>query len=305
MKMKKLSLSTYHEKREARGGIRKMIFAARHPLLEIAHRVAHHELEQHKAHRKRADDARQAESAARKKAEDDLTGRTAFVAGLVHDLKTPLMIINGATEALKLKAGEDGMLTSMVGLIQGSEARLLSTINWALDFAQADAGRLRPKPKTLDLGVEIATVADFMRPLAAQKGLAFNVENGHPVHASLDPRLLHHILLNLLSNAVKYTDKGSVTMSVKKESGYATIRICDTGIGIKNADLESIFQEYRRGEGVERMDGRGIGLSVVKKFTELMGGAVKAYSEVGKGSTFKLSFRAAEREAVGGPANHL
>jgi len=293
--MKKLSLSTYHETRERKAGIRKAIFAARHPLLEIAHRVAHHELEQHKAHRKRADDARQEESAARKKVEAELSGRAAFIAGVVHDLKTPLMIINGATEALKLKAGEDGALAGMVCLIQGSEARLLSTINWALDFVQAGAGRLRPKPRMLDLGAEIATVADLMRPLAEQKSLGFIVENDHPVYASLDPRLLHHILLNLASNAVKYTERGSITASVKRESGRATIRIRDTGAGIKNAELESIFQEYGRGDGAEKIDGRGIGLAVVKRFTELMGGTVKAYSEVGKGSTFKLSFRAVDK----------
>lgn len=295
MKMKKLSLSTYHEKRQRKDGIGRIAFVARHPLLEIAHRVAHDELEQHKAHRKRADDARQAESAARKRVEEELTGRAAFIACVVHDLKTPLMIISGATEALKLKAGGDGTLTGMVGLIQGSEARLLSTINWALDFVQAGAGRLKPKPRALDLGAEIATVADFMRPLAEQKGLGFTVENGHPIYASLDPRLLHHILLNLVSNAIKYTERGRVTVGVKMESGRATIRIRDTGMGIKHADMETIFQEYLRGDGVDRIDGRGIGLAVVKRFTELMGGTVKAYSEVGKGSTFKLSFHAVEK----------
>ena len=109
---------------------------------------------------------------------------------------------------------------------------------------------------------------------------------------------LQQMVINLLSNAIKFTDSGSVTVSVATEDGQLVVAVSDTGKGIPSDELPTIFDEYRQAEGSESSVQKrtGLGLSITKKFVELLGGTIGVESEVGKGSTFTVRVPVEHRE---------
>jgi len=222
-----------------------------------------------------------------------MENRAGFMSGLVHDLKNPLTVVTGYAAIIAAKAS-GGDIRDHVSRIEKAGLMMTETVDMILDFCQAEAGKLRVRHEKVDVGAEMAAVADFMQSKAAGKKVVLEVRAPAQVHAELDPRLLHHVAVNLISNGIKFSRQdGSVTVSVEKRDGMAVVSVRDTGIGIRGDELPHLFEPFYRGSGTTGIEGTGLGLVVVKRFTELMGGSVAVESELGKGAVFEVSFRAA------------
>jgi two-component system phosphate regulon sensor histidine kinase PhoR len=226
--------------------------------------------------------------------EEKLAGMGLLIAGMVHDMKTPLTVAVGAAELLMVIAPPDK--TFLVTMLENSHANLRRTIDLVLDFFQIEAGKVNVKPKVIDIGTEAAALAEAMRPMAKDRTL--EISPGAGVYAMVDPRLFGHVVENLVANAIKYNNNGGkVTVSATVNGGRAVLSVSDTGPGIAGEDLPHIFDPYERGAASGKGDGRGLGLAVVSSLTELMGGTIEVRSKVGSGSTFSVSFPLAEAPA--------
>lgn len=183
-----------------------------------------------------------------------------------------------------------------MGDIRRHSAGLLATINNTLDAASLEAGRYRVSIEPLDMLDVVNAVEQTVRPLAEEKGVAFDAELDSEFPLVLaDPSIVHKVLMNLLSNAVKFTEAGgTVTLEIGLDRGpdreMLLIEVADTGIGIPEEELATIFERFRQADSSisRRYGGSGLGLALVKEVAELLGGTASVESEVGCGSTFAV-----------------
>ncbi len=169
---------------------------------------------------------------------------------------------------------------------------LASMINDVLDLSQIEAGRLALHKEWVDWHEVIERALVIVRPLLAKKGIALHLSIPDDLpRIYCDRTRIRQVILNLLSNATRFTDEGSITVTVRAESQYVVISVCDTGPGISAEDASRIFEPFQQGSFQQRRDqgGSGLGLSISKQFVELHGGRMWLQSEPGRGSTF--SFR--------------
>ena len=258
--------------------------------------VAEDALREAKTELERRVEARTAElQAALVRAESADRVKTAFLATISHELRTPLNSIIGFTGILL--QGLAGPLApeqeKQLGMVRGSARHLLALINDVLDISKIEADQLDLHLEAVDLGASVVRVAAALRPLAEQKGLALTVTvpTGLP-RLTTDQRRLDQILLNLVNNGIKFTERGSVAIRVEPGAdGVVRIRITDTGIGVAQADLDTLFQPFRQIDtGLARAhEGTGLGLFISRRIAELLGGSISAESAVGAGSTFTLT----------------
>jgi signal transduction histidine kinase len=186
--------------------------------------------------------------------------------------------------------------TKQMGMVQSSARHLLALINDVLDISKIEAGQLEIHAEPFDLRASLEKVAALVKPLADKKGLALRVVLPPDVEPAVNDRMrVEQVLLNLLNNAIKFTERGAVTLAVETELGilptpHSALRISvtDTGIGIKQEDMEKIFQPFRQiDSGLTRQhDGTGLGLTICRHLADLMGGAISAKSTWGEGSVF-------------------
>lgn len=220
--------------------------------------------------------------------------KSAFLATMSHELRTPLNSIIGFTGILLM--GIVGPLNDeqkkQLGMVRRSSQHLLALINDVLDISKIEAGQLQLAHEKIDLRQIIEKVEQSARPLADGKGLELGFEIAPEMESIMgDPRRVEQILLNLISNAVKFTEKGSVRIVCAAAEDGVTVKVIDTGIGIKAEDLETLFKSFRQiDSGISRKyDGTGLGLSISKRLVELMGGKIWVDSAWGSGSTFGFS----------------
>jgi signal transduction histidine kinase/ActR/RegA family two-component response regulator len=216
-----------------------------------------------------------------------------FLAGMSHELRTPLNAIIGFTDALL--AGVDGPMNdeqrASLTWVQRGGRDLLGLINDILDLSKIEAGMLTITPETFNPVELVESVRGQHRPLADPKGLALVLrDDGAPQQVVLDRQRTRQILVNLVGNAVKFTAEGQVTIVM---SGAAAERLVvavqDTGPGIDRADLDGVFEEFRRvGPDAARSEGTGLGLAISRRLARAMGGDITATSTPGKGSMFTL-----------------
>ncbi|MDZ4183035.1 MAG: ATP-binding protein, partial [Candidatus Cloacimonadaceae bacterium] len=233
---------------------------------------------------------------ARKKAEDMNRLKSAFLANMSHELRTPLVGILGYSELLSNMIPDDEQ-KDMAKTINSSGKRLLSTLNLILDLSRIEANRQDIHMSSFDLNDFVHDKVNLFKAAALRKGLQliFNPLD-ETINLNSDPQLLEHVLNDLINNAIKFTEQGSVTVSVgleqDVESCNALIRVSDTGIGIPHDRLEVIFDGFRQvSEGYDRsFNGTGLGLTISKRYTELLGGSLTVQSEIGVGSTFTVCF---------------
>jgi len=220
--------------------------------------------------------------------------KSAFLATMSHELRTPLNSIIGFTGIIL--QGIVGPLNDeqkkQLNMVRGSAQHLLSLINDILDISKIEAGQMQMAHEKFSLSQIIEKAVESARPLAEKKGvaLAFSITPGIE-NITGDRRRVEQILLNLLSNAIKFTEKGAVKIECEPEDGKVTVRVIDTGIGIKAEDMETIFQAFRQIDSglTRKYEGTGLGLSICKRLVELMGGKIWVTSIWGSGSTFSLS----------------
>lgn len=242
--------------------------------------------------------------AAKERAEAADRIKSAFLATMSHELRTPLNSILGFTGIVL--QGLAGPLAAeqfkQLGMVQASARHLLDLINDVLDISKIEAGQLTVRRARFDLRASIERVAASVAPLAEKKGLFVRLELATALgQIESDQRRFEQILLNLLNNAIKFTDRGGVTLCAElaeEGSSAATVsscpalsvRVADTGIGMKTEELSQLFQPFRQIDaGLQRQhEGTGLGLAICRRLTELLGGTIRVRSTWGQGSQFTV-----------------
>ncbi|HWB63245.1 MAG TPA: ATP-binding protein [Chitinophagales bacterium] len=221
-----------------------------------------------------------------------------FFANVSHELRTPLSLILAPLESLlSEKNGQSPtQQKQLLQTIHNNAVRLLQMVNGLLDFAKFEAGQLKAEANATDVTALLNSVATDFAPMLKSKQLHLQLEIMQPVPLlMLDQYLLERILFNLVSNAVKFTPaNGKINISVEWHNTTLILKVRDTGIGIAPDDLKNLFKKFRQVEGssTRRYEGTGLGLAMVKEFSELMGGGVAAESMPGKGSLFTVEVAA-------------
>ena len=223
--------------------------------------------------------------------------KTAFLATMSHEVRTPLNGILGMAQLL-----EDSPLTDRqrqwLDAISKSGSLLLAVLNDVLDFSKIEAGRMELEVIPFSPENLLQTVTATMRPQATAKGLSFHCEHP-PLPGWLigDPARLGQVLLNLVSNAVKFTQVGDVTLSARCLQDAASpgrvrleFKVSDTGIGMTPEAVDHVFDAFAQGDSsiTRRFGGTGLGLAICKRIVGMMGGDIAVTSVPGRGSTFTV-----------------
>ncbi|MEU8776990.1 HAMP domain-containing protein [Streptomyces sp. NPDC048606] len=232
--------------------------------------------------------------------------KSEFLANMSHELRTPLnsllilaqLLAQNPTRNLSPKQVE------YAGIIHSAGSDLLQLINDILDLSKVEAGKMDINPERVHLPQLLEHVDATFRPMTSQKSLDFTVTTAPDAPADLltDDARLRQILRNLLSNAVKFTERGGVELRIEPATApevpaglpgrgpVVAFRVRDTGIGIPEQHLESVFGAFQQADGTtsRKYGGTGLGLSISREIAQLLGGAVTAESTPGQGSTFTL-----------------
>jgi signal transduction histidine kinase len=209
---------------------------------------------------------------------------------VAHDLRTPLARLRGMAEAA-LQPGAEPAATreALADCLEESE-RVLSMLNTLMDITEAEAGMMKLQREPADLCQLAREVVELYEYVAEEKKVAVRTELPAPCEAPVDRIRMRQVFANLLDNAIKYTPAGgSVTISVRDESGQAIARFRDTGIGIPVEEQDKIWSRLYRGDKSRSQRGLGLGLSLVKAVVEAHGGKASVISRVNQGSEFTVT----------------
>jgi len=229
---------------------------------------------------------------ARDVAETASLAKSHFVTSINHELRSPLNAILGYAQLLERDPANVERRGDALRIIRRSGEHLAALVEGLLDISRIEAKRIDIYHDDVALPEFIAQLVDMFRLQAEDKGIGF-VYDGPPTlpaRVHTDEHRLRQILINLLSNAIKFTATGQVTLRVRWRTEIAEFEVIDTGIGIAAADLERIFEPLQRVKTArgQNMPGMGLGLTIAKVLTEIMGGEMTVTSEVGVGSRFRV-----------------
>lgn len=252
-------------------------------------------------------DLKQAEYAlqhAKEAAEAANRAKSLFLANMSHELRTPLNVILGFAQAMY----RDPLLTAKqrenLQIIRRSGDHLLNLINDVLDLSKIEAGHITLDESSVDLIDLLQSLRQMFRQRAEAKGLQlrFELAANLPQYVVLDVKKLRQVLINLLSNAVKFTQQGEVVLQVQLIEQAETqdsilndrclihFLVKDTGVGIDSSEIETIFDAFMQTQaGKISPDGTGLGLTISRKFVQIMGGDISAHSTLNQGSTFAFT----------------
>ncbi|MFT3795541.1 ATP-binding protein [Flavobacterium sp.] len=238
---------------------------------------------------------------AKEKAEKASKARAEFLSTVSHELRTPLNAINGITHLLLEENPKESQMNYLTSL-KFSGNYLLTFINEILEINRIESSAIETESINFNLKLLLANIQNSLKELAAINNNAFTMEIDPNIPDFLigDPTKLSQIFLNLINNALKFTKNGEVkviltTNEINPEFTSIHFEVLDTGIGIPEEKIETVFDSFAQGsiEINRKYGGTGLGLTIVKKLIEIMGGKIKLESKVGKGSsfTFDLSFK--------------
>jgi signal transduction histidine kinase/FixJ family two-component response regulator len=241
--------------------------------------------------------------AARRAAEQADQTKSDFMATMSHELRTPLNAIIGYVELLRLGVPDTLAPRTLekVDRIGSSARHLLQLIEEVLSFTQLQAGGIMVDVARTPLQEIVDEIRAVIDPLAAHKGLEFDVHVDDGLHSvDTDARKLRQVLLNLLGNAMKFTERGHVRLDIRRVDAGIEFRVQDTGIGMAAQQLERIFEPFWQADQTRTRTwgGTGLGLAISQRLVALIGGELSATSEVGVGSCFTLRLPAAVAQRV-------
>jgi signal transduction histidine kinase/DNA-binding response OmpR family regulator len=260
-----------------------------------------HELERLNAELHRLiDEANKAQEAA----EQANRSKSIFLANMSHELRTPLNAIIGYSEMLLEEAEELGEAGFVADLhkIQSAGKHLLGLINDILDLSKIEAGKMELYLEDFDAAAMANEVCTTIRPLVEKNGNKLEVRcEGAPGEMRSDLTKVRQMLFNLLSNASKFTENGVITLTLSREIGaedWLTFKVADPGIGMTEEQLGRLFQAFTQADTstTRKYGGTGLGLTITRRFCEMMGGTIEVESEPGKGSVFTMRLPAQAKE---------
>jgi signal transduction histidine kinase/CheY-like chemotaxis protein len=253
-------------------------------------------VEQLIAEKRISDDARRA-------AENATRSKTQFFAAASHDLRQPLQAIGIYVSLLKKRA--QGPLEPLVKNLSTAVESLSKLVEELLEISRLDSGSIQPRTQQVLVDEMFGLLEQEFMPQAAAKGLALRVRRaGYAIES--DQMLLMRVLRNLLANAIRYTQRGGVLLAARPRGGLISLEVYDTGPGIRQQELDRIFEEFYRGESSknEAGSGFGLGLSIVKRICSVLGHPLVVTTRPGSGTVFRVEvpLSAMPRRPVRGPA---
>ncbi|GGF41218.1 hybrid sensor histidine kinase/response regulator [Aliidongia dinghuensis] len=227
--------------------------------------------------------------------------KSRYVIGMSHEIRAPLNAIFGYAQLMERDGAAVPVRQNAVRVIRRSAEHLSNLIDGLLDISKIEAGRFMLYRDRVRIRDFLDQIVDMFRLQAQAQGIAFHYDGAEslPVYVYTDEKRLRQILINLLSNAVKYTDRGHAALRVHYRGQVAEFEIEDSGIGIPAADIERIFEPFERGQmpNARAVPGTGLGLTITKLLTEMMGGAISVESVLGRGSLFRIKLFLSEATA--------
>lgn len=232
-----------------------------------------------------------------------------FLADMSHEIRTPINAVLGMNEMILRKSKDDEILDYSAN-IKSAGNTLLSIINSILDFSKIEDGKMELIPVEFDVNELTNGLVNSISERAKAKGLDLKVDIDENIPSKLygDDVRISQVIMNLLTNAVKYTEKGMVTLSIRKkeirgENLIFQVSVKDTGIGIRKEDIDKLALSFERLEEKRNrhIEGTGLGISIVTRLLEMMNSKLRVESEYGKGSvfSFELALRIADAAPIG------
>ncbi len=232
---------------------------------------------------------------AKEKAEESNKLKSNFLASMSHELRTPLVGILGFAEILEGNLGNQEQ-KAMATTVLTSGRRLLDTLTSLLNLSRIESGREKIEIVQSDANLIINELTNLFAGAARKSNLFIKTELENNFLLELDERFFRDTITNLLNNAIKFTKQGGITVRTFYEqydgNDYGIVEVQDTGIGIPQDKINLIFEEFRQvSEGIGRnFEGSGLGLTLTKKYIELMNGKISVKTKLGEGTIFRISF---------------
>src|SRR5690554_1806469 len=254
--------------------------------------------------RQRIEREREQERLEKELARNSAEAKSQFLANMSHEIRTPLAAIIGYGETLLDSDLTEEQKRSSAETVVRSGRHLLELVNDILDHSKIDANKLDVDIVSVNLPELLDEIRAFFAPRAREKGLDFNIVSEFPLPEQIqtDPTRLRQIIINLCGNALKFTEKGSISLSIRcdREDETLVARVVDTGIGMKPEQLGRLFDPFAQGSAAisRQYGGTGLGLSISRRLAEMLGGSIHVSSTYGEGSEFELSIRTGSLEQV-------
>lgn len=221
--------------------------------------------------------------------------KSRFVSIASHELRAPLskiLLSKGLLHRYCRKLPESDRIQDMQRELESivrAVSQMTATLDEVLTITKSEAGKITFSPSMIDLTALCRNLVEEFDAMAPETHSVLFSNSEKPIYTRADPKLLETVLSNLLANAIKYSPQGgTVLCDLVLKEGTILLSVKDEGIGIAEEDQVYLFEAFYRGENAEKIEGSGLGLSIVKQFVELHSGAIKVESEINKGATFTI-----------------